>query len=74
MLATSVRLLRLLSLLQARRDWSGAELAGRLGVKPYRIAYLHTTGKVPDLMAEFSLERFTTGRLVDEHGAAGVAH
>ncbi|MEE2046695.1 HTH domain-containing protein, partial [Nocardiopsis tropica] len=26
------RLLRLLSLLQARREWSGAELTGRLGV------------------------------------------
>ncbi|WP_424535394.1 helix-turn-helix transcriptional regulator [Sphaerisporangium viridialbum] len=32
MLETSVRLLRLLSLLQARPDWSGADLAGRLGV------------------------------------------
>jgi predicted DNA-binding transcriptional regulator YafY len=32
MLATSARLLRLLSLLQARPDWSGAELAERLGV------------------------------------------
>jgi predicted DNA-binding transcriptional regulator YafY len=31
-LDTSARLLRLLSLLQARRDWSGAELADRLGV------------------------------------------
>jgi len=31
-LETSARLLRLLSLLQARRDWTGAELAGRLGV------------------------------------------
>ena len=29
---TSARLLRLLSLLQARRDWPGAELADRLGV------------------------------------------
>jgi predicted DNA-binding transcriptional regulator YafY len=34
MLQTSGRLLRLLSLLQARRDWSGAELADRLGVSP----------------------------------------
>jgi predicted DNA-binding transcriptional regulator YafY len=32
MLETSVRLLRLLALLQARREWSGAELAGRLEV------------------------------------------
>ncbi|MEU0571109.1 YafY family protein [Nonomuraea sp. NPDC005983] len=32
MLGTSARLLKLLSLLQIHRDWSGAELAGRLGV------------------------------------------
>jgi predicted DNA-binding transcriptional regulator YafY len=32
MLETSARLLRLLSLLQSRRDWTGAELAVRLGV------------------------------------------
>ena len=32
MLETSARLLRLLSLLQSRRDWTGAELADRLGV------------------------------------------
>ncbi len=32
MLETSARLLRLLSLLQGRRDWTGAELASRLGV------------------------------------------
>ncbi|NED94654.1 YafY family transcriptional regulator [Phytoactinopolyspora alkaliphila] len=32
MLETSARLLRLLSLLQARREWTGAELAGRLDV------------------------------------------
>ncbi|WP_190060430.1 helix-turn-helix transcriptional regulator [Streptomyces echinoruber] len=32
MLETSARLLRLLSLLQARRAWSGADLAERLGV------------------------------------------
>jgi predicted DNA-binding transcriptional regulator YafY len=33
MLETSARLLRLLSLLQTR-DWSGADLAGRLGGTP----------------------------------------
>src|SRR6266480_4498572 len=32
MLETSARLLRMLSLLQARRDWTGTELAARLGV------------------------------------------
>ena len=32
MAETSARLLRLLSLLQARRDWTSAELAARLGV------------------------------------------
>ncbi len=34
MLETSARLLRLLSLLQTRRDWPGADLAARLGVTP----------------------------------------
>jgi predicted DNA-binding transcriptional regulator YafY len=33
-LETSVRLLRLLSILQARPDWTGPELARRLGVTP----------------------------------------
>jgi predicted DNA-binding transcriptional regulator YafY len=32
MLDTSARLLRLLSLLQTRKDWSGADLAARLGI------------------------------------------
>ena len=38
--------------------------------------YAHTiaTGAPHELNAPFSLERFTTGLLVDEHGAAGVAH
>ena len=34
MLETSARLLRLLSLLQSRRDWTGPELAARLEVTP----------------------------------------
>lgn len=34
MLETSARLLRLLSLLQAQREWSGGSLADRLGVSP----------------------------------------
>ena len=32
MLETSARLLRLLSIMQSRRDWSGPELAARLQV------------------------------------------
>jgi len=32
MLETTARLLRLLSLLEARRDWTGPQLAGQLGV------------------------------------------
>ncbi|WP_049574767.1 helix-turn-helix transcriptional regulator [Nonomuraea sp. SBT364] len=39
MLETSARLLRLLSLLQARADWSGAELAERLRVSPRTVRY-----------------------------------
>lgn len=34
---TSARLLRLLSLLQTRRDWSGAELAERLEITPHTV-------------------------------------
>ena len=37
MLETSARLLRLLTLLQTRQDWPGAELAGRLEVTPRRL-------------------------------------
>src|SRR6201985_1131526 len=37
MLETSARLLRLLSLLQAQRDWTSAELAARLGRPPATI-------------------------------------
>jgi len=38
--------------------------------------FAHTiaTGQPHPLNAPFSLDRFTTGRLIDEHGAAGVAH
>src|SRR5262245_38597063 len=36
-MTTSARLLRLLSLLQTRRDWTGAELADRLEVSPRTI-------------------------------------
>src|SRR3954454_21425199 len=37
MVQTSARLLALLSLLQVRREWSGPELADRLGVGPRTI-------------------------------------
>jgi sarcosine oxidase subunit beta len=32
------------------------------------------TGREHEYVAPFSLDRFVTGALVDEHGAAGVAH
>ena len=32
------------------------------------------TGRPHPLNAPFGLERFTTGALIDEHGAAAVAH
>lgn len=40
------------------------------------LAYAHTlaTGEPHELNAPFSLERFETGALIDEHGAAAVAH
>jgi sarcosine oxidase subunit beta len=38
--------------------------------------YAHTvaTGEPHELNAPFRLDRFTTGALIDEHGAAAVAH
>ncbi|MCA2984149.1 FAD-dependent oxidoreductase, partial [Gemmatimonas sp.] len=40
------------------------------------VVFAHTlaTGTPHPLSIAFGLERFTTGALVDEHGAAGVAH
>ncbi|MEZ5648852.1 MAG: sarcosine oxidase subunit beta family protein [Alphaproteobacteria bacterium] len=37
-------------------------------------AHLLATGEAPTLAQSFSLERFVTGQLIDEHGAAAVAH
>jgi predicted DNA-binding transcriptional regulator YafY len=47
MLETSARLLRLLSLLQSRRDWTGTELADRLGVGLRTVR--RDTGRLRDL-------------------------
>ncbi|HUC57640.1 MAG TPA: YafY family protein [Streptosporangiaceae bacterium] len=47
MLETSARLLRLLSLLQTPRDWTGTELAGRLGVSARTVR--NDVGKLRDL-------------------------
>ena len=38
------------------------------------LAHTIATGAPHPLNAPFALDRFVTGRLVDEHGAAGVAH
>ena len=39
-------------------------------------AFAHTLahGEPHELAAPFQLDRFTAGALIDEHGAAGVAH
>ena len=38
------------------------------------MAHTMATGQAHELNEPFGLERFTTGNLIDEHGAAGVAH
>ena len=40
----------------------------------WTFAWTIANGEPHPLNAPFSLERFTTGALIDEHGAAGVAH
>ena len=37
-------------------------------------AYTIARDQPPELNAPFNLERFSTGALIDEHGAAAVAH
>jgi sarcosine oxidase subunit beta len=38
------------------------------------MAYTMANGTPHELNRPFALERFVTGHLIDEHGAAGVAH
>jgi sarcosine oxidase subunit beta len=40
----------------------------------WTMAHTIATGEPHELNAPFSLNRFVTGHLIDEHGAAGVAH
>lgn len=40
----------------------------------WALAHTMATGEAHELNKPFGLERFTTGHLIDEHGAAGVAH
>jgi sarcosine oxidase subunit beta len=40
----------------------------------WAMAHTMATGVAHELNQPFGLERFTTGHLIDEHGAAGVAH
>ncbi len=56
---TSARLLRLLSLLQARRDWSGADLAARLGVTERTVR--RDVGRLRDLGYPVHASRGTDG-------------
>jgi sarcosine oxidase subunit beta len=39
-----------------------------------RVAELISTGRTPDVLAPFSIERFTTGSLIGEKAAAAVSH
>lgn len=59
MLETSARLLRLLSLLQAHRDWSGTDLADRLGVTPRTVR--RDVDKLRDLGYPVNASRGTGG-------------
>jgi sarcosine oxidase subunit beta len=38
------------------------------------LAHLLATGRNHELAAPFQLQRFHTGRLIDEAAAAGIAH
>jgi predicted DNA-binding transcriptional regulator YafY len=83
MLETSARLLRLLSLLQSRRDWTGAQLADRLGVTTRTVRNdverLRTLGYPVDATAGVSGGyRFGVGAalpplLLDDEEAVAVA-
>ncbi|MFD5349470.1 helix-turn-helix domain-containing protein, partial [Streptomyces anulatus] len=68
MLETSARLLRLLSLLQAHRDWSGTDLADRLGVTPRTVR--RDVDKLRDLGYPVNASRGTGGGDPRRGGAA----
>jgi sarcosine oxidase subunit beta len=40
----------------------------------WTLAHVLATGRNHELAEPFQLERFTTGRLIDEAAAAGIAH
>mgnify|MGYP006955599242 CR=1 FL=1 len=40
----------------------------------FGLAHTIATGSPHAVNAPFTLDRFVTGRLIDEHGAAAVAH
>jgi sarcosine oxidase subunit beta len=40
----------------------------------WTLAHALATGRAHELAEPFQLERFHTGRLIDEAGAAGIAH
>ena len=53
-------------------DWAKKNFDPRSDVKSF--ADLIARGEPGLLARPYALERFTTGALIDEHGAAGVAH
>ncbi|MEV4163517.1 helix-turn-helix transcriptional regulator [Nonomuraea dietziae] len=82
MVETSARLLKLLSLLQTQRPWSGTELADRLGVSPRTVrrdvGRLRELGYTVDAVAGASGYRLGAGSdlpplLLDDEEAVAVA-
>lgn len=69
---TSARLLRLLSLLQAHRDWSGADLADRLGVTPRTVR--RDVGKLREPGYPVSSPGIRTARTGVRSGRTGSPH
>ena len=54
--------------------WGTGRLQGDARARAGRSRWTLAHGEPHELNAPFSLDRFTTGALIDEHGAAGVAH
>ena len=54
--------------------YRGTPLATKLNRLQWVFAHTLANDEPHELNAAFTLDRFMTGALIDEHGAAGVAH